>query len=77
MMAGRKVVTLRQRFLAVGRLVGLEAPGLHELRQAAARGRVVLDDEHPFPGVLGRGRSLFVHRHCFIHVYNEECTTLE
>ena len=42
---------LAEAFLAVGRLVGLEAPGLDELGQPGPRGRVVLDDEHP----LARG----------------------
>ncbi len=66
---------LAEAFLTIGRLVGLEAPGLDELRQPGPRGRVVLDDEHPFARVLGRGRGFF-DRHCFIHVYREECTIL-
>ena len=48
--AGRKAGDLLERLLAVGRRLGDEAPALHQLLEADARRRIVLDDQHP----LGR-----------------------
>ncbi len=50
MIAGRKVVTLLQRLLAVGGFIGHEAPGLDELGETGTGGRIVFDDQDPFGG---------------------------
>ena len=41
-----KAGDLAERVFAVGRLVGLVAPGLHELGEADARRGIVFDDQH-------------------------------
>ena len=68
---------LAQPFFTVGGLVGLEPPGLNELRQAGPRCRVILDDQDSLPRILSRNGDVFFHRHCSIHVYSGKFTILE
>ena len=54
---------LAEGFLAVRRLIRVEAPCLHELGKSAASRRVVLDDQHSLR--LRRARRLL----CFVHQF--------
>ena len=75
MMAGRKVVTFCIAFFAVGGFVGLEAPGLTSSARPAARGGVVLDDEHALAdGGLGR-RFVSVHAMLFVSFLHVKSNT--
>ena len=61
---------LPHRLFAVGGFVGLKTPGLDELGQPAARGGIVLDDQHAFADERLRYRfrqSLSCSRKSFLH----------